>query len=66
MNDLLVACAEFGSIAVALVPLGYVANYYAPHTRAPGTGWAVGVRRSAAMCGLRIGGYLVGLNVSPT
>ncbi|MCC8392879.1 aromatic acid/H+ symport family MFS transporter [Paraburkholderia sp. MMS20-SJTR3] len=65
LNYLLVACAGFGSIAVALVLLGYVANYYAPHARASGTGWAVGVGRFGAMCGPVIGGYLAGLNVSP-
>jgi AAHS family benzoate transporter-like MFS transporter len=50
---------------VALVLLGYVANYYAPHARASGTGWAVGVGRFGAMCGPVIGGYRAGLNISP-
>ncbi|VVE69973.1 MFS transporter [Pandoraea captiosa] len=66
VNYVLVACAGFGSIAVALVLLGYIANYYAPHARGSATGWAVGVGRFGAMTGPVLGGYVAGLNVAPT
>lgn len=65
VNYVLVALAGFGSIAVALVLLGYIANYYAPHARASATGWAVGVGRFGAMTGPVLGGYMAGLNVNP-
>jgi AAHS family benzoate transporter-like MFS transporter len=59
VNYILVACAGFGSIGVAMVQLGYIANYYAAHARASATGWAVGVGRLGAMAGPLIGGVLV-------
>lgn len=65
VNYVLVALAGFGSIATALVLLGYVASYYAPHARASATGWAVGVGRFGAMAGPVLGGYIAGLNASP-
>ncbi|MFJ1258285.1 MFS transporter [Cupriavidus sp. CuC1] len=65
VNYVLVGLAGFGTIAVALVQLGYIANYYAPHARASGTGWAVGIGRFGAMAGPLVGGYTAGLNVSP-
>ncbi|QQX86050.1 aromatic acid/H+ symport family MFS transporter [Cupriavidus necator] len=65
VNYLLVGLAGFGTIAVALVQLGYIANYYAPHARASGTGWAVGIGRFGAMAGPLVGGYTAGLNISP-
>lgn len=65
VNYVLVALAGFGSIATALVLLGYIANYYAPHARASATGWAVGVGRFGAMAGPVLGGYIAGLNASP-
>jgi AAHS family benzoate transporter-like MFS transporter len=65
INYVLVALAGFGSIATALVLLGYIANYYAPHARASATGWAVGVGRFGAMAGPVLGGYIAGLNASP-
>ena len=60
---ILVACAGFGTIAVALVQLGYIANYYAPHARASATGWAVGVGRFGAMGGPILGGFVAGLQL---
>ncbi|WP_042885332.1 MFS transporter [Cupriavidus necator] len=65
VNYVLVALAGFGSIATALVLLGYIANYYAPHARASATGWAVGVGRFGAMAGPVLGGYIAGLNANP-
>lgn len=65
VNYALVALAGFGSIATALVLLGYIANYYAPHARASATGWAVGVGRFGAMAGPVLGGYIAGLNANP-
>lgn len=65
VNYILVALAGFGSIATALVLLGYIANYYAPHARASATGWAVGIGRFGAMAGPVLGGYIAGLNVNP-
>jgi MFS transporter, AAHS family, benzoate transport protein len=58
LNYVLVACAGFGSIGVAMVQLGYIANYYAAHARASATGWAVGIGRFGAMSGPLIGGVL--------
>ena len=63
VNYILVACAGFGSIAVALVQLGYIANYYAPHARASATGWAVGIGRFGAMGGPILGGFVAGLQL---
>lgn len=60
---ILVACAGFGTIAVALVQLGYIASYYAPHARASATGWAVGVGRFGAMGGPILGGFVAGLQL---
>lgn len=65
VNYILVALAGFGSIATALVLLGYIANYYASHARASATGWAVGIGRFGAMAGPVLGGYIAGLNVNP-
>ncbi|AHG65228.1 MFS transporter [Advenella mimigardefordensis] len=64
VNYILVALSGFGSIAAALVLLGYITNYYAPYARASATGWAVGVGRFGAMTGPILGGYVAGLNVS--
>lgn len=64
VNYILVALAGFGSTAAALVLLGYITNYYAPHARASATGWAVGVGRFGAMAGPILGGYVAGMNVS--
>ena len=64
VNYILVALAGFGSTAVALVLLGYITNYYAPHARASATGWAVGVGRFGAMAGPILGGYVAGLGIS--
>jgi len=64
INFVLVALAGFGSTAAALVLLGYITNYYAPHARASATGWAVGVGRFGAMAGPILGGYVAGLNIS--
>lgn len=58
LNYVLVALAGFGSIGVAMVQLGYIANYYGVHARASGTGWGVGIGRFGAMSGPLIGGYL--------
>lgn len=63
VNYVLVACAGFGSVAVALVQLGYIANYYAPHARASATGWAVGIGRFGAMGGPILGGFVAGLHL---
>nr|WP_315594125.1 aromatic acid/H+ symport family MFS transporter [uncultured Cupriavidus sp.] len=65
VNYVLVALAGFGSIATALVLLGYIANYYAPHARASATGWAVGVGRFGAMTGPVLGGFIAGMNANP-
>lgn len=61
---ILVACAGFGSIAVALVQLGFIANYYVPHARASATGWAVGIGRFGAMGGPLLGGFVAGLQLA--
>lgn len=58
MNYVLVALAGFGSIGVAMVQLGFIANYYRAHARASATGWAVGVGRFGAMSGPMVGAYL--------
>jgi len=63
MNYVLVALAGFGSIGVAMVQLGYIANYYGSHARASATGWAVGIGRFGAMAGPMIGGVLASQNV---
>ncbi|MGV2290448.1 MFS transporter [Trinickia sp. YCB016] len=63
VNYALVACAGFGSIGVAMVQLGYIANYYAGHARASATGWAVGIGRFGAMSGPLIGGVLAAQHV---
>ncbi|MFP3552517.1 MFS transporter [Paraburkholderia sp. SIMBA_049] len=63
MNYLLVALAGFGSIGVAMVQLGFIANYYRAHARASATGWAVGIGRFGAMAGPMVGAYLATLNV---
>ncbi|REE07349.1 AAHS family benzoate transporter-like MFS transporter [Paraburkholderia sp. BL27I4N3] len=58
MNYVLVALAGFGSIGVAMVQLGFIANYYRSHARASATGWAVGIGRFGAMSGPMVGAYL--------
>lgn len=63
MNYILVALAGFGSIGVAMVQLGFIANYYRAHARASATGWAVGVGRFGAMAGPMVGAYLAAQNV---
>src|SRR5260370_3193342 len=49
MNYVLVALAGFGSIGVAMVQLGFIANYYPAHARPSATAWAVGVGRFGAI-----------------
>jgi AAHS family benzoate transporter-like MFS transporter len=66
VNYILVACAGFGSIGVALVLLGYIASYYEPHARGTATGCAVIAARLGAMTGPLIGGYIGGLGVGKT
>lgn len=56
-NYLLVALAGLGSIGVAMVQLGYIANFYRPFARASATGWAVGIGRFGAMAGPMVGGW---------
>ncbi|MGU7768631.1 MFS transporter [Burkholderia sp. MR1-5-21] len=55
----LVACAGLGSGGVAMVQLGLIANFYAPHARASATGWAAGIGRFGAMAGPLVGGFIV-------
>ncbi|WP_250508117.1 MFS transporter [Caballeronia sp. GAFFF3] len=62
-NYVLVALAGFGSIGVAMVQLGFIANYYRAHARASATGWAVGIGRFGAMSGPMVGAYLAAQNV---
>ncbi|SPB18573.1 MFS transporter [Caballeronia novacaledonica] len=62
-NYVLVALAGFGSIGVAMVQLGFIANYYKAHARASATGWAVGIGRFGAMSGPMVGAYLAAQNV---
>lgn len=62
-NYFLVALAGCGSIGVAMVQLGFIANYYAAGARASATGWAVGIGRVGAMGGPLIGGYLAAQNI---
>jgi AAHS family benzoate transporter-like MFS transporter len=63
VNYVLVALAGFGSIGVAMVQLGFIANYYKAHARASATGWAVGIGRFGAMSGPMVGAYLAAQNV---
>jgi len=63
VNYILVALAGFGSIGVAMVQLGFIANYYRAHARASATGWAVGVGRFGAMSGPMVGAYLAAQGV---
>ncbi|MFB9121857.1 MFS transporter [Paraburkholderia dipogonis] len=56
-NYVLVALAGLGSIGVAMVQLGYIANFYRPFARASATGWAVGVGRFGAMAGPMVGAW---------
>jgi AAHS family benzoate transporter-like MFS transporter len=63
MNYVLVALAGFGSIGVAMVQLGFIANYYRAHARASATGWAVGIGRFGAMGGPMVGAFLAAQNV---
>ncbi len=56
LSYVFVSFAGVGSVGVALVLLGYISNYYAPHARGSATGWAVGVGRFGAMTGPILGG----------
>lgn len=62
-NYALVALAGFGSIGVAMVQLGFIANFYRAHARASATGWAVGIGRFGAMSGPMVGAWLAAHNV---
>ncbi|MCP1116870.1 MFS transporter [Robbsia andropogonis] len=55
----LIALAGLGTGGVAMVQLGLIANYYAPHARGTATGWAAGVGRFGAMAGPLVGGFIL-------
>jgi AAHS family benzoate transporter-like MFS transporter len=60
----LVACAGFGSIGVAMVQLAYITSFYPARLRAGATGWAVRMGRFGAMLGPLTGEYLAAQGIS--
>ncbi|MGI4860691.1 MAG: MFS transporter [Janthinobacterium lividum] len=59
----LIAVAGLGTGGVAMVQLGLIANYYAPHARGSATGWAAGIGRVGAMAGPLVGGFILHANI---
>ncbi|MBN3811600.1 aromatic acid/H+ symport family MFS transporter [Paraburkholderia sp. Ac-20347] len=63
LTYVLVAIAGVGSIGNTMLLGGYVTQYYPPHNRATGIGWALGIGRFGAIAGPMIGGVLAQWNV---
>ncbi|MDR5836173.1 MFS transporter [Caballeronia sp. LZ034LL] len=55
----LIGLAGLGTGGVAMVQLGLISNYYAPHVRSSAIGWAVGIGRVGAMAGPLVGGFIL-------
>jgi AAHS family benzoate transporter-like MFS transporter len=64
LTYVLVAIAGVGTIGNTMLLGAYITQYYPPHNRATGIGWALGIGRFGAIAGPLIGGVLVQWDVA--